>query len=74
MRVIREDKWDDELWDIAESSSKSATPRFYFFFGRRDHWVADHYRDEFIQKRSPQTERTRIVVDEGDIPHAFCIG
>ncbi|KAJ3552172.1 hypothetical protein NPX13_g11176 [Xylaria arbuscula] len=72
MRVIREDKWDDELWDIAKSST-SATPKFYFFFGRRDHWVADHCRDAFIQKQSTQTERIRIVVDEGDLPHAFCI-
>ncbi|KAI0427247.1 hypothetical protein F5Y09DRAFT_316837 [Xylaria sp. FL1042] len=72
MRVIREDKWDDELWEIAQSS-KSAIPKFYFFFGQKDHWVADRYRDAFIQKRSAQAERTRLIVDEGDIPHAFCI-
>ncbi|TGJ87141.1 hypothetical protein E0Z10_g1575 [Xylaria hypoxylon] len=72
MRVIGEDKWDDELWDISQSS-KSAIPKFYFFFGQRDHWVAEHYRDAFIRKRSAQTERTRLIVDEGDLPHAFCI-
>ncbi|KAI1273857.1 hypothetical protein F5Y07DRAFT_390981 [Xylaria sp. FL0933] len=72
MRVIREDKWDDELWDIAQSS-KSTIPKFYFFFGQKDHWVADRYRDAFIKKRSAQTERTRLIVDEGDLPHAFCI-
>ncbi|KAI0505155.1 hypothetical protein F5B22DRAFT_535666 [Xylaria bambusicola] len=72
MRVIREDKWDNELWDI-DQSSKSAIPRFYFFFGRRDHWVADHYRDAFIKKRSEQDKRTRLIVDEADLPHAFCI-
>ncbi|KAI0903209.1 hypothetical protein F4823DRAFT_568922 [Ustulina deusta] len=72
MRVIHEDKWDDDLWEIAQSS-KSAVPKFYFFFGRQDHWVADHYRDTFIRKRSAQAERTRLIVDEGDLPHAFCI-
>ncbi|KAI0403359.1 hypothetical protein F4802DRAFT_571912 [Xylaria palmicola] len=72
MRVIGEDKWDDELWDIAKSGTASSAgpPRFFFFFGRQDDWVADHYRDEFIRKRS---ERTRIVVDESSLPHAFCI-
>ncbi|KAI0977296.1 hypothetical protein F4678DRAFT_9011 [Xylaria arbuscula] len=73
MRVIREDKWDDELWEITHSRT-SAIPKFYFFFGQKDEWVADRHRDTFIQKRSAQTERTRFIVDEGDIPHAFCIG
>ncbi|KAI0117960.1 hypothetical protein GGR51DRAFT_500682 [Nemania sp. FL0031] len=74
MRVIGEDKWGTELWEIAQdTATESRAPKFYFFFGRRDHWVADHYRDEFIRKRSAQAERTRFVVDEGKLPHAFCI-
>ncbi|KAI0196790.1 hypothetical protein EV127DRAFT_417738 [Xylaria flabelliformis] len=77
MRVIGEDKWDDELWEIATSSRKTSNPvpppKFYFFFGQQDHWVADHYRDEFIRKRSSQNERTRLIVDESKLPHAFCI-
>ncbi|KAI0418403.1 hypothetical protein F5X98DRAFT_118375 [Xylaria grammica] len=72
MRVIGEDKWDNELWEISQSSAP-AVPKFYFFFGQQDHWVADHYRDAFIQKRSAQAERTRLIVDEGNLPHAFCI-
>ncbi|KAK5632822.1 hypothetical protein RRF57_008537 [Xylaria bambusicola] len=72
MRVIREDKWDNELWELDQSSS-SAVPRFYFFFGRRDDWVADRYRDAFIQKRSAQDKGTRLIIDEADFPHAFCI-
>ncbi|KAI1312903.1 hypothetical protein F5Y03DRAFT_203763 [Xylaria venustula] len=72
MRVIREDKWDDELWEITHSTI-SAIPKFYFFFGQNDEWVADRHRDAFIKKRSAQAERTRFVLDEGDIPHAFCI-
>ncbi|KAI0438808.1 hypothetical protein F4803DRAFT_564974 [Xylaria telfairii] len=73
MQVIGEDKWDDELWEIAASPHNASPPKFYFFFGQQDHWVADHYRDEFIRKRSGQAERTQLIVDEGKLPHAFCI-
>lgn len=75
MKVIGEDHWDDELWEIvhdAEANHK-VIPKFFFFFGRHDHWVASHYRDEFIRMREKQVERTRLIVDEGNIPHAFCI-
>ncbi|KAI2607809.1 hypothetical protein GGR54DRAFT_643897 [Hypoxylon sp. NC1633] len=75
MRVIGEDLWDDELWEIARDAEahRKPVPKFFFFFGRRDNWVADHHRDEFIGKRRGQVERTELIVDEGDIPHAFCI-
>ena len=117
MRVIGEDKWDHELWDIehatppapgvAEAQARdglmqtvSATPpppKFFFLFGQNDHWVADHCRDLFIASRrtdgkQPVTEgtsnrddetpggteaiapsSTRIIVDKGKLPHAFCI-
>ncbi|KAI1407690.1 hypothetical protein F5Y13DRAFT_174421 [Hypoxylon sp. FL1857] len=75
MKVIGENRWDDELWEIvhdAESHHK-VIPKFFFFFGKDDHWVASHYRDEFIRMREKQVERTRLIVDEGNIPHAFCI-
>ncbi|KAI1493286.1 hypothetical protein F5X96DRAFT_237277 [Biscogniauxia mediterranea] len=89
MTVIGEARWDDELWGVAvdrqkqkqnqeqqtppDSEVTTTTPRFYFFFGRDDHWVATHHRDDFIRRRQRQVERTRVVVDESDIPHAFCI-
>ena len=79
MRVIGEDVWDEELWGIerdarAQTADAPPSPRFYFFFGRDDHWVANHYRDLFIEKRRRQVERTRLIVDEeGSLPHAFCI-
>ncbi|KAI2643734.1 hypothetical protein GGS21DRAFT_497928 [Xylaria nigripes] len=81
MRVIGEDKWDDELWAIiqnteaqsASSSTAALIPKFYFFFGEQDHWVADRHRDEFIRKRSKQAERTHFIIDDTKIPHAFCI-
>ncbi|OAA51925.1 hypothetical protein NOR_00518 [Metarhizium rileyi] len=76
--TIFEDKWDDELWE----SSASATglglraPRFFMFYGREDHWVADHVRDDFIERRRRAGDkdgvRTSITVDEGNIQHAFC--
>ncbi|KAI1102536.1 hypothetical protein F4804DRAFT_263179 [Jackrogersella minutella] len=75
MQVIGEDRWDDELWEIARDAKAhdKVPPKFFFFFGRHDHWVATHYRDEFIRTREKQVDRTRLIVDEGNIPHAFCI-
>ncbi|KAG5984065.1 hypothetical protein E4U55_006200 [Claviceps digitariae] len=53
-------------------------PRFFMFYGREDHWVANHVRDEFIERRGRGGEKggagTWIAVDEGSIPHAFCVG
>lgn len=62
-----------EQGEQQQQQQQAPTPRFYFFFGKKDHWVADHYRDIFIEKRQKQIERTRLIVDEGDLPHAFCI-
>lgn len=59
--------------DEQQGGQRVPSPRFYFFFGKNDHWVADHYRDIFIEKRQKQIEKTRLIVDEGDLPHAFCI-
>ncbi|KAI2622808.1 hypothetical protein GGS26DRAFT_246512 [Hypomontagnella submonticulosa] len=75
MKVIGEDRWDDELWEIAHDakSHDKIVPKFFFYFGKHDHWVANHYRDEFIQKRQKQVDRTKLIVDESNIPHAFCI-
>ncbi|KAI0160087.1 hypothetical protein GGR52DRAFT_178365 [Hypoxylon sp. FL1284] len=75
MRVIGEDRWDDELWEIARDAEAhdQVVPKFFFFFGKEDDWVASRYRDGFIKRRQKQVDRTRIMVDEGNIPHAFCI-
>ncbi|KAI5865236.1 hypothetical protein GGS23DRAFT_558316 [Durotheca rogersii] len=75
MRTIGEDRWDEELWEIAHNADAldRSPPKFFFFFGKHDQWVASHYRDQFIRRRQNQVERTRLIVDEGDIPHAFCI-
>ncbi|KAI1138429.1 hypothetical protein F5Y05DRAFT_39367 [Hypoxylon sp. FL0543] len=75
MKVIGEDRWDEELWEIARDAKArhEVVPKFFFFFGKHDEWVASHYRDEFIRTREKQVDRTRLIVDEGDIPHAFCL-
>ncbi|QYT06220.1 hypothetical protein H0G86_013082 [Trichoderma simmonsii] len=48
-------------------------PKFFIFYGKNDHWVANHVRDAFIEKRKSEKGHTKIQVDEGDIPHAFCV-
>ncbi|KAL2165784.1 hypothetical protein VTG60DRAFT_3827 [Thermothelomyces hinnuleus] len=48
--------------------------KFFFYFAEKDHWVADECRDEFIARRKRHGKgRTRVVIDETGIPHAFCI-
>ena len=48
--------------------------KFYFLFGKKDHWVADETRDGFIEKRKGHVDgKVRVAVDEGGVPHAFCI-
>jgi pimeloyl-ACP methyl ester carboxylesterase len=75
MQVIADDTWEDELWEIATEAQvhDRPLPKFFFFFGQNDIWVANRVRDAFIEKRRRQVERTRLIVDEGKLPHAFCI-
>lgn len=85
MAVISEESWAEELWEIGDEAVAHAheIPKFFIFFGKQDHWVANEYRDKFIESREEHASRddvpkhkrgrTRIVVDEGDLPHDFCI-
>ncbi|RKU44049.1 hypothetical protein DL546_005742 [Coniochaeta pulveracea] len=81
LKVIGEETWKDELWEIAEETDKegSEVPKFYMYYGQGDHWVANECRDEFIARRNDHAQRegkrakTKIVVDEDNIPHAFCL-
>lgn len=75
MKVIGEAKWDEELWEIANEAEAhhQPPPKFFFYFGKKDHWVNSQHRDDFIEKRRAQVERTRLMIDDGDLPHAFCI-
>jgi hypothetical protein len=89
IRVIGLDRWEDTLWseveqvDEAEEEDNAAraadgqrqqvAPRFFFLYGKEDHWVASHLRDSFIERRQKHSGRVRIMVDEGNLPHAFCL-
>ncbi|KAJ4263001.1 hypothetical protein NW762_006614 [Fusarium torreyae] len=67
LETICEEKWSEELW--ATSGKENGAPRFFVFYAKKDHWVDDGEREEIIKRREG---RARIVVDEGNIPHAFC--
>ncbi|KAK4446845.1 hypothetical protein QBC34DRAFT_304345 [Podospora aff. communis PSN243] len=69
MRTITEERWKEDLWEGGEEKDK-----FVFLFGRGDRWVADECRDEFVERRrGSEKGRVRVVVDEGGLPHAFCL-
>lgn len=78
LKLVGEDKWDATFWDaVAASASnkKTLAPKFFFFYGKHDHWVDDSLRDEFIAKqraRGAAPGRPQLEVDAGDIQHAFC--
>ncbi|PSR87113.1 hypothetical protein BD289DRAFT_432903 [Coniella lustricola] len=85
LKVISEETWAEELWEIGDEAAAHAheIPKFFIFFGKDDHWVPNEVRDRFIEKReehaaredAPRTKRgrTRIEVDEQGLPHDFCI-
>jgi hypothetical protein len=84
MLVIAEERWSEELWDIAGEREihRSEVPKFFLYFGKDDHWVANEHRDAFIERRNkvasrdgPEHKRGRtiIAIDEDNIPHAFCL-
>ncbi|KAK1756970.1 lipid droplet-associated hydrolase [Echria macrotheca] len=74
LRQITEEKWSEDLWEIAEDKQGLEADKFFFYFAKKDHWVADECRDAFIERRREQIKgRTKILIDEDSIPHAFCI-
>lgn len=86
MRDITADKWDEDIWGAAEAvtakrdaaSKDSAAPELFFYFGQKDHWVADRTRDDLIAARAFREGadgpgRPRMEIDTGDVPHGFCI-
>ncbi|XWX00499.1 hypothetical protein V2A60_008519 [Cordyceps javanica] len=76
LRQVGKDKWDDNFWDaIAATGTGGVAPKFFFFYGKHDHWVDNSLRDEFISRhhaRKDSPGRPSIEVDTGDISHAFC--
>jgi pimeloyl-ACP methyl ester carboxylesterase len=83
MRVICEDKWDESLWEIPVGAEvrHQPVPKFFFYYTQDDHWVSDHFRDQFVKERNAHAARdgpehkrgqTRMIFSKGYIPHAFC--
>lgn len=87
MRCIGEERWGEEFWEVRgleerlgeevkeeEVKGEEGWSKFYFWFAEGDHWVADRFRDEFIERRRRHEKgRTTVVVDGSGIPHAFCL-
>ncbi|KAM3513187.1 hypothetical protein MY11210_003212 [Beauveria gryllotalpidicola] len=71
LKLVGKDKWDDTFWDaVATAGSGGVAPKFFFFYGKHDHWVNDSLRDEFIARhkaRGNSPGRPSLEVDTGDI-------
>lgn len=44
----------------------------------KDHWVADHVRDELIEAHArsegaTESSKPKMMIDTNGVPHAFCI-
>ncbi|CZT03665.1 uncharacterized protein RAG0_10364 [Rhynchosporium agropyri] len=80
MDFITEDKWGEGIWGFEHEdlSSESQAPKLIFYFGKNDHWVADHTRDALIAARGRENEdkgssKPVMMIDQSGIPHGFCI-
>ncbi|KAK5061607.1 hypothetical protein LTR84_008151 [Exophiala bonariae] len=54
LREIRKDSWGNEVWGIAAGDGAvvdQSNPSLFFWFARRDHWVADVTREEILSTR-----------------------
>ncbi|KAJ3483484.1 hypothetical protein NLG97_g7294 [Lecanicillium saksenae] len=76
LKYVGKDKWDETFWDaVATAGRNGVAPKFFFFYGKHDHWVDDDLRDEFISRQRARGDapgRPSLEVDTGDIAHAFC--
>lgn len=72
MVSITEDRWSEDLW---EHQGRDEAGKFFFYFGTGDRWVDEGSRDEFIaaRRKAGGGGGVKVVMDEGGIPHAFCI-
>ena len=74
MQTITSDKWTDDVWGT--STTRDPPAKLFFYFGRKDHWVADRTRDEIIHVRGRKVtngECPEMYVCEEGLPHAFCL-
>lgn len=71
---IKEEQWGEELWECS-NEDEGDEAKFWMFYAREDHWVAEKVREEFLARRREHAVRggrTWVEIDEGDVPHAFC--
>ncbi|MCJ1386035.1 hypothetical protein MMC17_009160 [Xylographa soralifera] len=76
MQEIVEDRWDEDLWGTSVGSPCFPKMKLVFYFGKSDHWVADHTRDELITARAHgggDRWKPKMIIDGEGIPHGFCI-
>jgi len=76
MNEITEDRWEDDIWGSLETPTSSCStageaadtkphpPKLFFLFGRADHWVADHTRDELMAARGSVNARRNAPIGE----------
>jgi hypothetical protein len=86
MRQITGDRWDHEVWGAAHPPEHGVPrPRLFFYFGERDHWVADRTRDDLMRLRGRSNGngegvegrgeewKPKMEIDDKGVPHGFCI-
>ncbi|KAM3065645.1 hypothetical protein ACMFMF_010868 [Clarireedia jacksonii] len=91
METITEDRWNEDIWGLEAGGGgeeRRRTPRLVFYFGRNDHWVADHTRDALIAARGLNGvvadeesvsfsgeggSKPIMMIDREGIDHSFCV-
>ncbi|PQE28123.1 major facilitator superfamily transporter protein [Rutstroemia sp. NJR-2017a BBW] len=78
----------EEIATSGNKEEKITPPRLLFYFGRNDHWVAEHTRDALIAARGrngvavdPEHvsflgeggNKPIMMIDEEGIDHSFCV-
>ena len=81
MDEITADRWDDDIWGSAIPSpdNRARPAKLVFYFGEKDHWVADETREQLMKVRGRlegddlEEWKPIMEIDTQDVPHSFCI-
>lgn len=52
LKQMTHDKWDHSVWGSAAAPAMRAPPELFFYWGARDHWIADETRDKVMAARA----------------------
>ena len=67
MQQMTSDKWTDEIWGAAHTSShEQPRPILRFLYAKEDHWIADESRDDVIRVRGVRVDKAGKRVSGGD--------